>query len=281
MAAATGFPASVPFIIALDYGTPSEEIALVTAVAGLSFTVTRGYDGTSATSHNTGAPVRHTWTAMDGNDSRAHEGSAVGVHGISGLSSVVGTTDVQTLTNKTLTAPAINAGSIAGNVTGNPTFTAGVKAGSTGQFVVDTAGKPSSTNFMPTYVESGISATTSSTSYGNSTVTVSTTLTCPPSGKVFVSGVVSQFINASNLSLFSGVDATGSVSGSLRAVNDSNSMRWTLFDASDTGVASGTQTYIIVSANPGETITLTWKHRVTGGTAQMDFRNISAFPLIG
>lgn len=281
MAAATGFPASVPFIIALDYGTPSEEIALVTAVAGLSFTVTRGYDGTSATSHNTGAPVRHTWTAMDGNDSRAHEGSAVGVHGISGLSSVVGTTDVQTLTNKTLTAPAISGGSIAGNVTGNPTFTAGVKAGSTGQFVVDTAGKPSSTNFMPTYVESGISATTSSTSYGNSTVTVSTTLTCPPSGKVFVSGVVSQFINSNNLSLFSGVDATGSVSGSLRAVNDSNSMRWTLFDASDTGVASGTQTYIIVSANPGETITLTWKHRVTGGTAQMDFRNISAFPLVG
>lgn len=281
MAAATGFPASVPFIIALDYGTPSEEVALVTAVAGLSFTVTRGYDGTSATSHNTGAPVRHTWTAMDGNDSRAHEGSSTGVHGISGLSSVVGTTDTQTLTNKTLTAPAITGGSHSGSVTGNPTFTAGVKGGSTGQFIVDASGKVSSTTMPSAYVESGVSATTSSTSYGNSSVTLSTTIVVPPSGKVFVSGVVSQFINAFNLSLFSGVEAVGSVSGTIRAVNDANSLRWTLFNTNDTGVVSSTQTYIATSANPGETLTLTWKHRVTGGTAQMDFRNITAFPLLG
>lgn len=100
-----GFPVNTPYILALDYGSPSEEVVLVTAAAGTNLTVTRGYDGTSATSHNAGAAVRHTWTAADGNDSRAHEGSTSGVHGVAG--SVVGTTDVQTLSNKTLNSPTI------------------------------------------------------------------------------------------------------------------------------------------------------------------------------
>jgi len=128
-----GFPPNTPFIIALDYNTPSEEVALVTSVAGTNLTVTRAYDGTSATSHNAGAAVRHTWTAMDGNDSRAHEGSTAGVHGVVG--NVVGTTDTQTLTNKTLTAPVIsnpnittpltlNSPVMLGTVTGTATYSA-------------------------------------------------------------------------------------------------------------------------------------------------------------
>lgn len=128
VAAVTGFPPTTPYILALDYNTPSEEIVLVTVAAGTSLTVTRGYDGTSATSHNVAAGVRHTWTAADGNDSRAHEGSAQQVHGLVPTSSVVGTIDVQTLTNKTLTAPIINGATLSAgtnlvspNVTGTVT----------------------------------------------------------------------------------------------------------------------------------------------------------------
>ena len=119
-----GFPSNTPYILALDYNSSSEEVVLVTAQAGTSLTVTRGYDGTSAASHNAGAAVRHTWTAKDGNDSRIHEGNTNSVHGVTG--NVVGTTDTQTLTNKTLTNPTIN-----GMTTSNPTITGTVAGGAT------------------------------------------------------------------------------------------------------------------------------------------------------
>lgn len=136
-----GFPVNTPYILALDYNSPSEEVVLVTGVAGTSLTVTRGYDGTSASSHNAGAAVRHTWSAIDGTDSRIHEGSTSGVHGVVG--NVVGTTDTQTLTNKTLTSPTITGASlnspvITGTVTGgasytSPTITGTVAGGATYQ----------------------------------------------------------------------------------------------------------------------------------------------------
>lgn len=130
VASTTGWPSSTPYIVALDFGTASEELVRVTANAAGTLTIVRAYGGTSATSHTTGAVVRHVYNAQDATDFRTHEQATSGAHGIAG--SFVGTTDSQTLTNKTLTAPVINngtfsaGGSFAGTFAGTPTFSQAV-----------------------------------------------------------------------------------------------------------------------------------------------------------
>lgn len=95
-----GFPSLTPYTLALDYESATEELVEVTAVAGTTLTVTRAIDGTSGISHNAGARVRHVSSARDFTDSRTHENSTTGVHGVSGA--LVGTSGAQTLSDKTL-----------------------------------------------------------------------------------------------------------------------------------------------------------------------------------
>lgn len=118
--ATVGYPAQYPFTAALDYGGATEELVDVTAVAGNVWTVTRGVDGTSAQAHSAGAVVRHTSSGRDFSDIQTHINATAGVHGVTG--SLVGTTNTQTLSNKTLSSPTITGGALSGTFTGTPAF---------------------------------------------------------------------------------------------------------------------------------------------------------------
>jgi len=71
VAAATGFPSSLPWTAVIDYDTVDEEIVEVTARSGTSLTVTRGVDGTSGKAHGSGAKFRHGVSARDFDEANA------------------------------------------------------------------------------------------------------------------------------------------------------------------------------------------------------------------
>jgi len=61
----TGYPA-VPFTIAINPGTSSEEIIKVAAKSGTTFSsLSRGYDNTTARAHTSGASIKHVAAAED------------------------------------------------------------------------------------------------------------------------------------------------------------------------------------------------------------------------
>jgi hypothetical protein len=93
------------FTIVIDPDTALEEIVDVTAVSTNTLTIVRGVDGSTGQAHSAGAVVRHMAIGRDYREANTHIEASSAVHGITG--SVVGTTDTQTLTNKTLTTPTI------------------------------------------------------------------------------------------------------------------------------------------------------------------------------
>lgn len=120
VASTTGFPSNFPYTLAVDYGGSVNELVDVTAAAGLTLTITRAVDGTSAQSHSIGAQVRHVASGRDFGDYQTHQAAST-AHGTG--SAIVGINDAQTLTNKTLTGPVINGATVSGTVAGSPTFT--------------------------------------------------------------------------------------------------------------------------------------------------------------
>ena len=145
------------FTVVIDPDTALEEIVDVSAISGNTLTIVRAIDGSSGVAHSAGAVVRHMAIGRDYREANTHIEATTG-HGATGA--VVGTTNTQTLTNKTidtasntitgavtltgtqtltnktLTSPTITgtgaiAGTFTGNLTGNVTGNVTGSSGST------------------------------------------------------------------------------------------------------------------------------------------------------
>jgi len=127
VAATTGYPTSYPFILALDYNTSAEELVAVTSASGLTLTVTRAYNGTTAQAHAVGAVVRHVITAQDLTDAQTHYGTTLtaGAHGVTGaLATFLGTSTSANLA--ALVSDETGSGSLVFGTA--PTITIGINA---------------------------------------------------------------------------------------------------------------------------------------------------------
>ena len=82
----TGWPTSYPFTLALDLNTSLEELVDVTNVSGLTVTITRAVDGSTASAHNVGAVVRHVISARDARESNSHVNATSSAHAITAIS---------------------------------------------------------------------------------------------------------------------------------------------------------------------------------------------------
>lgn len=119
LSSVTGLNAPGVLIINREDGngtaTPSaREVISFTGISGSDLTgVTRGYDGSTARAHSSGALVEAVFTVGMWNDAiAALTNVVVAGTGAVDTTKVVTLTGTQTLTNKTLTSPAINTGTL-------------------------------------------------------------------------------------------------------------------------------------------------------------------------
>lgn len=123
-------------------------------------------------------------------------------------------------------------------------------------------------NLDSVQLEDSVSSTTTSTTFTNlGTGAFSTSITVPPSGIVLVSLRTTSRNSTTNNSITS-FDASGSVSGSVFSADSTSATI-----VSGTNNISLTQERRLTGLEPGETLTVTSKHRVNAAsTMTVDYR---------
>ena len=236
-------PAGTTFTIVLDPDTAIEEIVDATAVSTNTFTITRAVDGSSAQAHSAGAVARHMAIGRDYREANQHIEAATGIHGISNSSSVVGTIDTQTLTNKTLTTPVVNGATLAGAVTASATVTL------TGSIVVSggsitglsSAGMSTSSATPKDYVDAILgSATAAATSAASAAASATAAATSASSAATSASSALTSANSASTSAIASASSATAAATSATSAAASATAAATSATSAAASATAAAT-----------------------------------------
>ena len=243
------------FTVVIDPDTALEEIVDVTAVSTNTLTIVRGRDGSSGVAHSAGAVVRHMAIGRDYREANTHIEASSGVHGLTG--SVVGNSDAQTLTNKTIDAASNTISNIANANISSSAAIADSKLAtiSTASKVANSATTATSSNTNSAIVardSSGnfsagtITATLSGNVTGAVTGNASTATTLQTARDFQITGDIEaaavSFNGSSSVSLVSSI-ATGAIVNAdinASAAIDKTKISGTAITAGDTGTVTST-----------------------------------------
>ena len=215
------------FTVVIDPDTALEEIVDVSAVSTNTLTIVRGVDGSTGQAHSAGAVVRHMAIGRDYREANTHIEATTG-HGATGA--VVGTTNTQTLTNKTLTSPTITgtgaiAGTFTGNLTGNVTGTVSGNAGTVtnGVYTTDTGTVTSTMIANGTIVDADINSAAAITK----TKISGTAITAADTGTVTSTMIADGTIVNADINSAAAIDKT-KISGTAVTVADTGTVTSTM-----------------------------------------------------
>ena len=243
------------FTVVIDPDTALEEIVDVTAVSTNTLTITRGIDGSSGVAHSAGAVVRHMAIGRDYREANTHIEASSGVHGLTG--SVVGTSDSQTLTSKTIDAASNTISNIA-----NANISSSAAIADSKLATISTAGKVanSATTATSSNTNSAIVARDSSGNFSAGTITAtlsgnvtgavtgnaSTATTLQTARDFQITGDIEaaavSFNGSSSVNLVSSI-ATGAIVNAdinASAAIDKTKISGTAITAGDTGTVTST-----------------------------------------
>ena len=207
---ATGWPtgAGGNFFVTCDGGAVGEERILCSTRSGTTLNfATRGADGTSASTHNANASIWPSSSKTDLQEANTHVNSSAGVHGLAGT--VVGTSDAQNLTNKTITNATVTGATITGGTINVPSIQ---QAGVTLVDLSSTQTLSNKTLTSPTINSATLSGTLTGATVNATTLqqggvqAVTTTGTQTLTNKTLTTPIISSISNTGTLTLPTSTD---------------------------------------------------------------------------